>query len=113
MGELIVPASIAIFTDSAGLFVLTVSSIPIIAKLGYFCSFWSLSNLVTVSILVPLVLSYLPAPKTFAEQGADGGEKHKNIFSKIMSTWGGVLVSPKAPLPIFGIAGIIIAFSLV
>ena len=50
MGELIVPASIAIFTDSAGLFVLTVSSIPIIAKLGYFCSFWSLSNLVTVSI---------------------------------------------------------------
>ena len=87
MGELIVPASIAIFTDAAGLYVLTVSSIPIIAKLGYFCSFWSLSNLVTVSILVPLVLSYLPAPKVTA------GSEHKNIFSKIMGSWGGFLVS--------------------
>ena len=34
MGELLVPASIANFTDAAGLYVLTVSSIPIIAKLG-------------------------------------------------------------------------------
>ncbi|MEC8147555.1 MAG: MMPL family transporter [Pseudomonadota bacterium] len=106
MGELIVPASIAIFTDAAGLYVLTVSSIPIIAKLGYFCSFWSLSNLVTVSILVPLVLSYLPAPKVTA------GSEHKNIFSKIMGGWGGFLVSKKAPVPIFGFAAIVIAFSL-
>ena len=112
MGELIVPASIAIFTDSAGLFVLTVSSIPIIAKLGYFCSFWSLSNLVTVSILVPLVLSYLPAPKGLVQAGKEGVEGHKNIFSKVMGTWGTFIVSNKAPLPIFGIAGLIIAFSL-
>ena len=62
MGELLVPASIGIFTDVAGLLVLTVSSIPLIAKLGYFAAFWSFSNLITVVVLVPLVLSYLPAP---------------------------------------------------
>ena len=38
LGELILPASIAIFTDAAGLLVLAVSSMPIIAKMGYFCA---------------------------------------------------------------------------
>jgi predicted RND superfamily exporter protein len=106
MGELIVPASIAIFTDAAGLFVLTVSSIPIIAKLGYFCSFWSLSNLITVTILVPMVLSYLPAPKVSRE------EEHKHLYSRIMSSWSVWLTSARAAVPIFGIAGLIIAFGL-
>lgn len=106
MGELIVPASIAIFTDAAGLYVLTVSSIPIIAKLGVFCSFWSLSNLVTVTILVPIVLSFLPAP------AVDREEEHKHVFSRIMASWSVFLTSAKAPLPVFGIAGLIIAFSL-
>ena len=106
MGELIVPASIAIFTDAAGLFVLTVSSIPIIAKLGYFCAFWSLSNLITVTILVPMVLSFLPAPEVSRE------EEHKHVFSRMMASWSVFLTSSKAPLPIFGIALAIIAFSM-
>ncbi len=102
MGELLVPASIAIFTDAAGLLVLAVSSIPIIAKLGYFCSFWSMSNLITVTVLVPLVLSYLPAPRT------DSSAEHKNMFSRIMSAWSMFLTSNKAPVPIFGIAILIV-----
>jgi predicted RND superfamily exporter protein len=105
MGELIVPASIAIFTDAAGLLVLAVSSIPIIAKLGYFCAFWSLSNLVTVAILVPLVLSYLPAPKI-------GLEEHKNTYSRIMATLAKFLTAPRAALPVFGVVGIIIVVGL-
>lgn len=106
MGELIVPASIAIFTDAAGLLVLAVSSIPIISKLGYFCSFWSLSNLVTVTVLVPLVLSYLPAPKVSLE------EEHKHIYSRIMSSWAEFLTSPKATVPVFGFAAIIITVGI-
>ncbi len=106
MGELIVPASIAIFTDAAGLYVLTVSSIPIIAKLGYFCSFWSLSNMVTVTILVPMVLSYLPAPHVSRE------EEHKHVFSRVMASWSVFLTSPKAIFPVFGIAALIVVFSL-
>ncbi|MBL4632142.1 MAG: MMPL family transporter, partial [Paraglaciecola sp.] len=60
MGELMIPAAIAIFTDAAGLLVLSVSSMPMISKLGFYCSFWSLSNMVTVSILVPLLLLTFP-----------------------------------------------------
>ncbi|MEQ8233174.1 MAG: MMPL family transporter, partial [Gammaproteobacteria bacterium] len=106
MGELIVPASIAIFTDAAGLLVLAVSSIPIIAKLGYFCSFWSMSNLVTVTILVPVVLSFLPRPHVSRE------EEHKHLYSRIMASWSVFLTSPKAPVPLFGLAILIIAASI-
>jgi predicted RND superfamily exporter protein len=109
MGELFVPASIAIFTDAAGLLVLAVSSIPIIAKLGIFCSFWSLSNLVTVAVLVPLILSIMPTPKIEVTKDA---HDHKHLPSKIMSGWANFLVSPKASIPVFGFAGIIIAISM-
>ncbi|MEM7542038.1 MAG: MMPL family transporter [Pseudomonadota bacterium] len=106
MGELIVPASIAIFTDAAGLFVLTVSSIPIIEKLGYYCAFWSLSNLVTVTVLVPLVLSYLPAPHV------DREEEHKHLPSRIMARWAVILTSPKASVPVLGFATLFVLVSL-
>jgi predicted RND superfamily exporter protein len=109
MGELIVPASIAIFTDAAGLLVLAVSSIPIIAKLGIFCAFWSLSNLVTVTVLVPIVLSILPTPKI--DITADHLD-HKHLPARIMSAWANFLVSPKASLPVFGFAFIIIGASM-
>jgi uncharacterized protein len=104
MGELLVPASIAIFTDAAGLYVLTVSSIPIIAKLGYFCSFWSASNLITVSVLVPVVLSYLPTPKV--------GLKENDVYSNIMGRWANFLVGSKAPKRVFGTAIVFMAVAL-
>ena len=110
MGELIVPASIAIFTDAAGLLVLAVSSIPIIAKLGIFCSFWSMSNLITVTVLVPLVLSFLPTPKIATDDGKLHG--HKNLPSRIMSAWANFLISPNASVPVFGTAIIVIGISM-
>ena len=107
MGELIAPASIAIFTDAAGLFVLAVSSIPIIAKLGIFCAFWSLSNLITVVVLVPLLISLLPMPTPSAF-----GEHQRHLPSKITGAWGNFLVSKRAPAPVLGVSLLIILGSL-
>ena len=106
MGELLVPASIAIFTDAAGLLVLAVSSIPLIAKLGYFCAFWSMSNLVTVTILVPMVLSFLPAPRVSRQ------EEHKHVYSRLMASWSVFLTSAKAPVPVFGIAAFMLVMAI-
>jgi predicted RND superfamily exporter protein len=100
---------IRIFTDAAGLLVLAVSSIPIIAKLGIFCSFWSLSNLVTVTVLVPLILSILPVPNI--EKTADHHD-HKHVYSRVMGSWANFLVSPRASLPVFGFAFIVISISM-
>jgi len=97
MGELLVPAAIAIFTDAAGLLVLAVSSIPIIAKLGIFCAFWSLSNMVTVMVVVPLLISVLPMPKP-----PEGGKTH--IAAKITGALGKFIVSPVSSVPVLGFA---------
>ncbi len=101
MGELMVPASIAIFTDAAGLMVLAVSSVPIIAKLGIFCAFWSLSNLFTVVILVPLLLLLLPQP--VVDQA-----KSSHLPSKLMSKMANFIVSPISTVPVLATVAVIL-----
>lgn len=100
MGELMVPASIAIFTDAAGLMVLAVSSVPIIAKLGIFCAFWSLSNMFTVVILVPLLLLLLPVP-------AVDETKSKHLPAILMGKMANFIVSPMSTVPILGFVAVI------
>ncbi|MCC6706340.1 MAG: MMPL family transporter [Gammaproteobacteria bacterium] len=107
MSELLVPASIGIFTDVAGLLVLTVSSIPLIAKLGYFAAFWSFSNLITVVLLVPLVLSWLPAP------AAHKVALHKHVYAQAMATLAVFLTSKRGALPIGLATAVVLALSLV
>jgi predicted RND superfamily exporter protein len=107
MGELLVPASIGIFTDVAGLLVLTVSSIPLIAKLGYFAAFWSFSNLITVVVLVPLVLSVLPAPASHKLAA------QKHVYAQAMATLALFLTSKRGTLPIALATAAVLAVSLV
>ncbi len=107
MGELLVPASVGIFTDVAGLLVLTVSSIPLIAKLGVFAAFWSFSNLITVVLLVPLVLSCLPAPSV--SQVA----LHKHVYAQAMATLALFLTSPRGTRPVLVATVVVLALSLV
>ncbi len=102
MAGLLTPASIAIFTDSAGLLVLTVSSIPVIAKLGLFCAFWSLSNLVTVTLLVPILLTVLPVPK---QPSVSNGSK---LITRAMARWASYITSPVSSVPVFGVVLVLI-----
>jgi predicted RND superfamily exporter protein len=96
MGELILPAGLGILADAMALLVLALSSMPLIAKLGYYCSFWGASNLVTVAILVPLAMSLLPTP-TVTRQ-----EEHKHLPSRLMNNLGVFLVGPRASVVILG-----------
>ncbi len=63
MGELIVPGTLGIITDVAGLLVIMVTSIPQMQNLAIFGAFWVLSIIATVEILHPVMICYLPAPK--------------------------------------------------
>ena len=105
MGELIVPASIGIFTDTAGLMVLAVSSIPMIAKLGYFCAVWSASNIVTVGVLVPLVMSLLPTPRL-----APAGEG-EDLPARTMHAAGRWIITRSATRTIIGVVMVVAAGS--
>jgi predicted RND superfamily exporter protein len=62
MGELIVPGTLGIVTDVAGLLAILVTSIPQMHNLGIFGAFWVSSIIVTVEILHPILICYLPAP---------------------------------------------------
>lgn len=63
MSELIVPGTLGIVTDVAGLLVILVTSIPQMRDLGIFGAFWVSSIIITVEILHPVLICYLPAPK--------------------------------------------------
>jgi hypothetical protein len=62
MGELVVPGTLGIFTDVAGLLVIMVTSIQQMRDLAVFGAFWVSSILVTVEILHPILICYMPAP---------------------------------------------------
>ena len=95
MGELILPAGLGILADAMALLTLALSSMPLIAKLGYYCAFWGASNLVTVTVLVPLVMSVLPKPTVTLQ------EEHKHLPSRMMHNLGVFLVGPKASAIVF------------
>jgi predicted RND superfamily exporter protein len=62
MSELVVPGTLGIITDVAGLLVILVTSIPQMRNLGEFGAFWVASIIFTVEILHPVLICYLPAP---------------------------------------------------
>lgn len=96
MGELLLPATLGILADAFALLVLTISSMPMISKLGMYCAFWGASNLITVVIVVPLIMSLLPKPHlTMSEQ-------RKDLPARVMHNWGVFLVGPKASATILG-----------
>jgi predicted RND superfamily exporter protein len=62
MGELVVPGTLGIVTDVAGLLVIMVTTIPQMRELAIFGAFWVASIIMTVEILHPILICYLPAP---------------------------------------------------
>jgi predicted RND superfamily exporter protein len=65
MSELIVPGTLGIVTDVAGLLVIMVTSIPQMRELAIFGAFWVASIIVTVEILHPVLICYMPAPTEY------------------------------------------------
>jgi hypothetical protein len=57
------PGSLAIVADAAALALIGLGSVPINDKMAVYASFWALSMVVTVLIVIPMMLSLLPQPK--------------------------------------------------
>ena len=63
LSELIVPGTLGVVTDVAGLLVILVTSLPAMWDLGLFGAFWVASIVVTVEILHPILICALPPPR--------------------------------------------------
>lgn len=63
MAEMFLPGLLGIATDATGLIFIAVGAFPLNTKLAYYSAFWAASIAVTVVVLLPLLLSYLPLPR--------------------------------------------------
>jgi len=57
------PATLAIVTDGLGILCVYLATIPLIQALAVFSSFWIISIFISVVLINPIILSFLPAPK--------------------------------------------------
>lgn len=62
-GELFTPAALSVATDTIGIFLISVATIPLMRQLGFFASFWFLTTIVSVPTLSPIIVSFLRPPK--------------------------------------------------
>jgi len=63
MAEMFLPGLLGIVTDASGLLLIAVGAFPLNTKLAYYATFWAASIAVTVVLMLPLLLVYLPLPK--------------------------------------------------
>jgi predicted RND superfamily exporter protein len=63
LSELIVPGTLGIATDVAGLLVILVTTIPQMRNLGIFGAFWVAAIVITVQVLHPILICALPPPR--------------------------------------------------
>lgn len=105
MAELIVPGTLGIITDVAGLAVISLTTIPQMYELAIFGAFWVLAILATVELLHPIMICYLPAPK-----------EHEHFLPDAMirfTSWIGRLVThPRWKFVVGGITVILFSVSL-
>jgi len=95
MAELIIPGSLGIVTDFAGLLVILITTIPQMQDLAIFGSFWVLSILATVEILHPVMICFLPAPHT--------GEHYlPPLMVRLLSGVGRVATGPRSKYVVAG-----------
>lgn len=94
--ELFLPGILGIVTDAAGIFLISVATIPLMQKLAYFCSFWAMSIIVSVLILVPIMLSYMPAPRRGYE--AEGG-----VLRRVLPVLAGLATGRRSRWAVVGV----------
>lgn len=63
LGEMIVPGTLGVVTDAAGLLAILVTTVPQMRNLAITGAFWVGAIIVTVEILHPILISLLPPPK--------------------------------------------------
>ena len=63
LSDLFLPGVTGVISDSGGILVLSVATIPLIEKLAYYGSFWAFANIFCITHTMPILLSYFPRPK--------------------------------------------------
>ena len=68
LNEMFHPGSLGITCDAIGLVLLVTGSVRINFELGVYTALWAISGILNVLVTIPLILSFLPTPKTRVTQ---------------------------------------------
>ena len=63
-----IPGLTSIVTDALGIALVAIATIPVLMKIAFACTFWSIATVILSLLFTPLVLSYIPESKRFIEQ---------------------------------------------
>jgi hypothetical protein len=63
MAELLVPGTLGVLTDVAGLLMILVTTIPQMRSLGIFGAFWVAAIVFTVELMHPILICWFPPPR--------------------------------------------------
>ncbi|MEL0083167.1 MAG: MMPL family transporter [Gammaproteobacteria bacterium] len=96
------PGLLAILGDSAGIWLIALSSIPLNVKMANYCAFWALSIAVTVLVVVPVVLLLLPTPKSAPPELG---------LRKLLPVLANTVVRPAMAKTILAISGLLLVAS--
>jgi len=78
------PALVAIATDAAAIFTLSVARIPVIQKIAYVTCFWVSTIAISVVTLHPIVLSFLTPPRDDPKAGTRLSDHLYNTINRAM-----------------------------
>jgi len=76
---LMAPGLLGIITDALGILVILTAPIPILVKLALMSFYWVMSIIVSVLILDPIILSFLPAPSVEQEKFKEVSAIHHTL----------------------------------
>lgn len=106
MNDLFLPGVTSVISDTGGILVLSVATIPLIQNLAFFSGgFWAFANLFCLTHLMPIILSYLPAPRDTEHTVPSWA----GTVSRWIGTW---TTSRSGSLTIVSVAGVLIVFGL-
>jgi predicted RND superfamily exporter protein len=104
MKDLFVPGMIGVLTDAAGVFVIATATVRQMKIMAFFCSFWVVSIIVSVLLLVPIMLSYFPMRGTVEiKRGLMDRLLHRAADGALgkRSRWG--IIAVAAFIAVFGV----------
>jgi predicted RND superfamily exporter protein len=99
MAEMFLPGLLGIATDATGLAFIAVGAFPLNTKLAYYTAFWASSIAVTVVVLLPLVLSYLPLPRDI--------QLRHNALRRILPPVARLCTHPRSAWGIVGVSAVL------
>jgi len=86
VNALLAPGFASIITDSAGIFIISLTPIPVLYKIGLSCAFWAFITVMVAFGFIPVLFAYMPI--RIAEEGRGFIDRVMRAIGSWICRWG-------------------------